>query len=134
MPYSQYSKMHDLLRELSAKEEAVEINGFAEEIHNKQIESFAIWRRAEGSDSSIKTYCSTTAIRRLIRFAAELELIEIHDQRRCELTPMGANALQADNYPTQLAAQVVKYLREKAGITYEECAYPRKLDHELRWI
>ena len=44
MPYSNYSKIYDLLTELAKEDRPKDLFDFAEEIQNSQIESFAIWR------------------------------------------------------------------------------------------
>lgn len=120
MPHSSYSRIYDLIFELSKKNESIRIFEFSEEINSKQIESFAIWRAGPTPNSPIKSYCSPSSIRRLIRFASELGFLRIGDQSLCEITPIGRNALNTENYPVQLAAQLIKYLRDEAGITLEE--------------
>jgi hypothetical protein len=93
----------------------------AEQIHEQEIESFAIWRPGPDPDSlPIKTYCSAKAIRRLIRFVAEIGLIELGEGRQCRLTNYGQNALRGDNYPRVLATHVAMYLKDGAGVTYSE--------------
>ncbi|HSR31625.1 MAG TPA: hypothetical protein VLY63_13750 [Anaerolineae bacterium] len=121
MPYSNYSKIYDLLTELSNGDAPKDVFQLAEEIHDKEIESFAIWRPGtEPGALATKTYCSTASIRRLIRFVAELGLVEIGDSRQCSLTTYGRNALRGDNYPRVLATHVAMYLKENAGITFSE--------------
>ncbi len=118
MPHSNYSKIYDLLTELAQAGSARELFEFAEDIRSKEIESFAIWRPGpEPGAAPVKTYCSTAAIRRLIRFAAELGFIEIDAERQCRLTSPGRNALREDNYPRILATHLAIYLKEQAGIT-----------------
>jgi len=121
MPHSNYSKISDLLTELAEAESPPDIFDFAEAIRDKEIESFAIWRPgSEPGAAPIKTYCSTTAIRRLIRFVSELGFVEIGEDRTCRLTARGRNALRQDDYPRILATHVAIYLKERAGITLTE--------------
>jgi hypothetical protein len=121
MPYSNYSKMFALLAEMAEEDTPTDIFELAEQIRDKEIESFAIWRPGEEPGSpTTKTYCSAESIRRLIRFVAELGLIDISDGRQCSLTSYGRNAVRGDNYSRVLATHVAMYLKEKAGITYSE--------------
>ena len=120
MPHSTYSKIFDVLSILNngRPRDIVELSN---EIHDKKIESFAIWRRAEGSNRSLKGYCSASSIRRLIRFVDALELIKIDENKRnCRILPTGENALVGENYPVQLGAQLVRYMKEKIGISLDE--------------
>jgi hypothetical protein len=121
MPYSNYSKIFDLLTELAEEDAPKDVFELAEEIRDKEIESFAIWRPGpEPGSPPIRTYCSTEAIRRLLRFTAELGLIEIVDRRQCSLTSYGRNALKGDNYARVLATHIAMYLKDSAGVTYSE--------------
>ena len=121
MPHSNYSKIFDLLTELDRADTPQDVFEFAERIHEQEIESFAIWRPGPDPGSlPVKTTCSTKAIRRLIRFVAELGLVEIGEGRQCRLTSYGRNALREDNYPRVLATHVAMYLKDGAGITYSE--------------
>jgi hypothetical protein len=120
MPYSNYTKIFDLLTEMTKEDVSKDIFQLAEEIRDKQIESFAIWRAEEPGSVPLKTYCSTTSIRRLIRFISQLGFIEIDGGRQCSLATYGRNALKDDNYPRALATHVAMYLNEKAGVTYSE--------------
>ena len=121
MPYSNYSKIFALLTELDKKDTPQEVFALAEQIHEQEIEAFAIWRPGPDPGSlPVKTTCSTKSIRRLIRFVAELGLVEIGEGRQCSLTTYGQNALREDNYPRVLATHVAMYLKDGAGITYSE--------------
>jgi hypothetical protein len=121
MPQSNYSKIFDLLTELAAEDAPKDIFEFAEEIHAKQLESFAIWRPGPQPDSPpIKTHCSPKSIRRLVRFAADLGFIELGEKRTCSLTAYGRNALREDSYDRMLATHLALYLRQKAGVSYSE--------------
>ena len=121
MPQSVYTKILDLLTELSREGAPQDLFQFADAIHNKQIESFVIWRPgADPNAPPVKSYCSVQSIRRLLRFAAELGLIEIGADRQCGLTGYGRNAVQGDNYPRVLSLHLTMYLKEKAGVSYSE--------------
>jgi hypothetical protein len=121
MPYSNYTKIFDLLAEMAKEDVSKDIFQFAEEVRDKQIESFAIWRaEGEPGSSPVKTYCSAKSIRRLIRFISQLGFIELDGGRQCSLATYGRNALKGDNYSRALATHVAMYLNEKAGITYSE--------------
>jgi hypothetical protein len=121
MPHSNYSKIFDLLTELAAEDAPKGIFEFAEEVHAKQLESFAIWRPGPQPDSPAdKVYCSPRSIRRLVRFAADLGFIELGQERTCSLTAYGRNALREDSYDRMLATHLALYLRQKAGISYSE--------------
>jgi hypothetical protein len=121
MPQSNYSKIFDLLTELATEDAPRDLFEFAEEIHAKQLESFAIWRPGPEPDSlPTKSYCSPRSIRRLVRFAADLGFIELGEKRTCSLTAYGRNALREDSYDRMLAAHLAIYLRQKAGISYAE--------------
>jgi len=119
MPQSTYSRIYDILSVLN-QTQPIEISRLAAEIGNRQTESFAIWIRPRGSTTSEKSYCSEASIRRLIRFTERLELIEIAKERTCAMNAIGRHALQGNNYPTQLGAQVVKYMREDIGLPFED--------------
>jgi hypothetical protein len=119
MPYSTFSKIYDLLQALN-RAGPKDIFELSEEIHNAEIESFAIWRRSEGSDRSVKSYCSEPSVRRLTRFVGALGLIDIENQRMCQINDIGKNALVGDNYATQLGAQVIKYMKESVGLPFED--------------
>ena len=121
MPYSNYSKIYDLLTELAKEDRPKDLFDFAEEIQNSQIESFAIWRPGSEPDTPpTKTYCSTTSIRRLIRFVTELGFIDLDEERQCRLTSYGRNALRGDNYPRVLSTHLTMYLKDRVGVTYSE--------------
>jgi hypothetical protein len=119
MPHSNYSKIYDLLQELSSKEMPVGLVDFSHEIHNNRLESFAIWRAADGGLPA-KTYCSPESVQRLIRFAAELNLIRVDDQGRCSISGIGLTAVDRAAYPRHLGAQLARYLRDEVGITEAE--------------
>lgn len=121
MPHSNYSKIFDLLTELADEDEPREIFQLAEEIRDKEIESFAIWRPGpEPGSLPVKSYCSEASIRRLIRFVSELGLVEIDDGGQCSLTAYGRNALKGDNYAKVMATHMAMYLKQSAGVTYSE--------------
>jgi hypothetical protein len=121
MPYSNYTKIFSLLTELADGDEPRDIFQLAEEIRAKEIESFAIWRAGpEPGSLPTRSFCSPEAIRRLIRFVAELGLVQIGEGRQCSLTTYGQNALRGDNYSRVLATHVAMYLKGNAGITYSE--------------
>lgn len=121
MPQSNYSKIFDLLTELSKEDAPQDLFQFAEEIQNRQLESFAIWRPGpEPGTPTVKSYCSPRAIRRLIRFVASLGLIELGEKRSCSLTTYGRNALKGDSYDRTLATHLALYLKQNAGISYSE--------------
>jgi hypothetical protein len=120
MPRSNYSKIFDLLTELAKEDAPKELFALAEEIRDKKIESFAIWRPALAGAPPEKTYCSTKSIRRLIRFVRDLGLLRIGDSAQCTLSSYGRRALEGDDYATTLATHVAMYLNENAGITYTE--------------
>ena len=121
MPQSNYTKIFDLLSELATEDAPKDLFEFAEEIHEKQIESFAIWRAGPEPDSSpVKAYCSPKSIRRLVRFAADLGFVELGEKRTCTLTAYGRNALREDSYDRMLATHLAMYLRQTAGISYSE--------------
>jgi hypothetical protein len=121
MPYSNYSKIFALLTELARDNTPQDVFVLAEQIREQEIEAFAIWRPGPAPGSlPVKTISSTKSIRRLIRFVAELGLVEIGEGRQCSLTTYGRNALREDNYPRVLATHVAMYLKDKAGITYSD--------------
>jgi hypothetical protein len=120
MPYSNYSKIQDLLRELGRLDGPQELNALAESIRSRQIESFAIWRAGEPGETPAKSYCSAEAIRRLARFVADLGLVAMEDGDRCNLARPGRNALTAGNYDKVLSTHLAMYLKEKVGVTYSE--------------
>lgn len=121
MPYSNYSKIYDLLTELAGKDQPKDLFELAEEIRDSEIESFAIWRPGPEPDAPpTKTYCSTTSIRRLIRFVTELGFIDLDEERQCRLTSYGRNALRDENYPRVLSTHLTMYLKDRAGVTYSE--------------
>jgi len=121
MPYSNFTKIFDLLTELEKEGSPTDLFQFAEEIQKKEIESFAIWRPGPDPEAPpAKSYCSPTSIRRLIRFTAELGLIGLDDERQCTLTTYGQNALRGDNYVRVLSTHLTMYLKEKSGVTYSE--------------
>jgi hypothetical protein len=119
MPYSTYSKIYDLLSVLD-QIGSKDIFELASEIYGRGIESFAIWRRSEGSERPVKGYCSEASIRRLIRFVCLLQLIDMENARICRINQIGKNALTGDNYSTQLSAQVKTYMREVVGLAFED--------------
>jgi hypothetical protein len=119
MPHSNYSKIYDLLQGLSSKEMPVGLVDFAHEIHNNRLESFAIWRAADGG-APVKTYCSPESVQRLIHFAEQLNLIRVDEQGRCSISGIGLNAVNRRDYPRHLGAQLVRYLRDEVGITEAE--------------
>jgi hypothetical protein len=119
MPYSTFSKIYDLLSVMD-KAGPKDIFELSHEIHETQIESFAIWRRPDGSGQPIKSYCSEASIRRLTRFAHALGLIDIENQRICQINDIGRYALSEDNYATQLGTQVMRYMRESIGLPFDE--------------
>jgi hypothetical protein len=119
MPHSNYSKIWDLLTEMVEEDAPIDLFQLAEEIHETKIESFAIWRPGpEPGAPPVKTYCSPKSIRRLIRFASDLRLVNIEDGRRCSLTPEGRRAQRRDNYGRAMTTQLSVYLREQTGVTY----------------
>ena len=121
MPYSNYTKIHDLLTRLSAEPAPLEINDLAEVIRSEEIESFAIFRPGDGPGTpSEKTMCSAAAIRRIVRFTADLGFIEIGTGRLCRVTGFGRNALQEGNYNHALATHVTMYLNENAGMSFTD--------------
>jgi hypothetical protein len=121
MPYSNYTKIHDLLTELAESDAPRELFELAEGIRKKEIESFAIWRPGPEPDSpAVKTFCSGAAIRRLIRFVAEVGLVEIGEGRQCRLTTYGRNALKGGRYSETLAAHLAVYLKQSAGASYSD--------------
>lgn len=115
MPYSTYTRLRDLLGWV-ADAGSSDIKTLAEAIHEEPVESFAIWRRGTGGNS-IKQYCSPAAIRRLIRFAAELDLVNIENSKDVSLTPQGQNALRGSNFDWQVSTQLKGYL-EKYRTTF----------------
>lgn len=121
MPRSNYTKIYDLLTELAKEDEAKDLFQLAEEIREKEIDSFLVFLPGpEPGSESVKAYCSDTSIRRLVRFMADLRFVEIDAERQCSLTSYGQNALREDNYSTTLATHLAMYLKENAGITYSE--------------
>lgn len=121
MPHSNYAKIFDLLTELAQENESREIFELAEEIHDRQIESFAIWRPGpEPGTPTVKAYCSPKSIRRLIRFASDLGFVEIGEGQLCSLTSSGQRALLGDNYASTLGTRLVMYLNEHAGVSYSD--------------
>jgi hypothetical protein len=120
MPHSTYSKIFDLLSYIRNGNPR-DIFELSQEIHDNEIESFAIWRKTEGSNRSQKSFCSPSSIRRLIRFVNILGFIRIEENKRnCRILAIGKNALSGENYSVQLGAQLVKYMREYIGISLEE--------------
>ncbi len=119
MPHSTYSKIYDLLSVVkdSGPRDIFELS---QHIHDSKLESFAIWRRTQGSDRSIKHYCSPSSVRRVIRFTHKLGLIELENQRTCRIQPAGENALMGENYPVQLGTQLMKYMRDEIGLSFED--------------
>lgn len=117
MPHSTYTKIYDTLAYLE-KVGAKELRELSEEIHNANIESFAIWRRADGTTRPVKSFCSPQSIRRLLRFMNEIELVDIEKERVCKIRPEGINALKGENFPTQLGAQLIKYMRETVKLPF----------------
>jgi hypothetical protein len=121
MPHSNYTKIHDLLGEMAAKDQPVEISQLAEEIREKELESFAVWLpNPKAGGAPVKSYCSTKSIRRLIRFVSDVGLVEIGDGRVCSITSYGRNALMDDNYSTTLATHLAMYLKSHVGVTFSE--------------
>jgi hypothetical protein len=121
MPYSNYSKIFDLLNVMAGLGEARDLFDLAEEVQAREIESFAIWRPGPNEgDPTEKSYCSTATIRRLIRFTAELELVQIDEERQCRLTTYGRNATREDRYASTLSTHLANYLRHKAGVSYSD--------------
>ncbi len=119
MPHSTYSKIYDVLSTLNHVEEQ-DIFDLARQINENEFESFAIWRRPEGSDQTVKSYCSEASIRRLIRYMHSLGMIDIENQRVCRINEVGRNALTGDNYSTQLGSQIVRYLRVTVGLPFND--------------
>lgn len=121
MPQSNYSKILDLLTELAKEDAPKDLFEFADEIQDRQLASFIIWRPGPEPDSPpIQAYCSPKSIRRLVRFVADLGFIEIVEKRTCSLTTYGRNALREDSYDRMLSTHLTLYLRQKAGISYSE--------------
>lgn len=121
MPTSNYTKIFDLLTELDQSAGPRELSEWADQIQEKEIESFAIWRPGpEPGSLPVKTYCSAESIRRLMRFVAELGFIEIGEGEQCHLTSTGRNALQGDNYARAMSTHMAMYLKNRAGITYSD--------------
>jgi hypothetical protein len=121
MPYSNYSKIYDLLNVMSNLGGPQDLFDLAETVQAREIESFAVFRAGpEPGDEVEKSYCSTATIRRLIRFTAELELTEIDEGRQCQLTQYGKNATSEDRYADTLSTLLANYLRQKAGVSYSD--------------
>jgi hypothetical protein len=121
MPYSNYTKIYDLLNVMAGLGDARDLFEVAETVQAREIESFAIWRPgANEGDPTEKSYCSTASIRRLIRFSAELDLIAIDEDRLCRLTTYGRNATREDRYASTLSTHLANYLRHTAGVSYSE--------------
>ena len=119
MPYSNYSKIFDILSFLESTG-PINIFDLSRRIHDEQVESFTIWRRSPTSSQPSKSFCSPASIRRLIRFLDFIELIEIDNNRICKNGQAGTNALKGENYPVQLSAQLMKYMRVVANLSFEE--------------
>lgn len=120
MPYSNYTKIRDLLQEVDRLGVPTELDALAETVRGREIESFAIWRAPDPESPPVKTYCSTEAIRRLIRFTRDLGLLAIDDQDLVSLTRPGQNALAAGNYDKVLSTHLAMYLKETVGVTYSD--------------
>ncbi|MFC2030158.1 hypothetical protein ACFLWA_05455 [Chloroflexota bacterium] len=121
MPRSNYTKIFSLLSELSNEDEPKDLFQFAEEIREKEIDSFVIFLPGpEPGSPPTRTFCSDATIRRLARFAADLGFVEIDAEKQCSLTSYGESALREDNYATVLATHLAVYLKENAGVTYSE--------------
>ena len=56
----------------------------------------------------------------------EIELVDIEKERVCKIRPEGINALKGENFPTQLGAQLIKYMRETVKLPFSSLArlYP----------
>lgn len=119
MPYSTFSKIHDILLSLQSQEQPIPINDLAETVQNDESkESFNVWIRS-GSETR-QTRVQIASIRRVIRFTAALNLLEIRDGRLCLLTKIGENALDGGNYPVQLASQLKRYMKDRFGIDFSQ--------------
>ena len=119
MPHSTYSRILDILVTLE-RTGPIDLFKLAEQIRGNRTDSFAIWRRVSGSSQAAKTYCSEAAIRRLIRYSAQLELVSIKNQRLCGLSRIGANAIKGENFSSQLGAQLVKFLRDHLSLPFDD--------------
>jgi len=121
MPYSNYSKIRDLLRQLAQQGSPQELGSYIESVRAQEIESFSIWRAGPGPDQPpVKSTCSADAIRHLVKFVSELGLVSVDEGGLCSLTGSGQRAQAEGNYDKVLATHLAMYLKDKAGVTYTD--------------
>lgn len=106
MPYSTFSKIYDILVELSEGGDAT-VEELAERIYTEwpKAGSFTFFRRTAEDRPPIGQPCTRRCIQRNISFAQYLGLLHIEDGV-CALTDEGVNAMRGDNYPAQLGTLV----------------------------
>lgn len=119
MPYSTFSKIHDVILTLQELKTPIEIDELAQRIQeDTSKQSFYVW--ISGDNGSVKTRCKVTSIQKQIVFSGTLGLVNINNIHMCQLSSIGQFALQRDNYAGQLAAQVKNYIRNELSLRFDQ--------------
>ena len=120
MPRSTYSKIFDVLTLLGSCDQPIDIDKFIDLLRSNKLKSFEIFKRNPSSGLIQTDYCSEYSVKRLLSFMNHLELVKIPEKQKLEISAEGRNGLDADNFPTQLSTQLVKYLRRDFKIELED--------------
>ena len=122
MPRSTYSKLLQVL----VTSESIgpkNISELAIAVQERKPDAFAIFRR-DGTGKIVKSFASTESIRRNIRFAVALELLEADGNKSVvHLTDLGRKALEGERYRSVLGQAVVNYLdnnKDAFGFDFED--------------
>jgi len=103
---STYNKVYEILK--NAEKKAGNISEFAKMIQNSN-ESFVYYKR--DNTGVVHEYpCKLYTIRKKIRFCIQLGLLD--DEKSCNLTDLGRNALIEGRFDLQLQQSVILYLEK----------------------
>lgn len=120
MPRSTYSKIFDVLTLLESCDQPIDIDEFVELLRSNKLKSFEIFKRSPSTGLIQIDHCSEHSVKRLLSFMNRLELVKIPEKQKIEITAEGRYGLDAENFPTQLSTQLVKYLRRDFKIELSE--------------
>jgi hypothetical protein len=120
MPYSNYSKIRDMLLELDRLGGTPALGVLAESIRSQGVESFSVYRAPAPGAPPERSACSPDAVRRLVRLAADLGFVAIDEEGLCSLTRVGRSAVVPGSYDKVLSTHLALYLKERVGVTYTE--------------
>ena len=106
-----FKRIQTLIHQANNEKKWADSDELAEYVRAQKIKDF---QTKKGKSSDIENYMKIATIKRLIRFAEELELIDKASNGELKLTMQGIKALKSDdNYKSQIKSSVKSLLVER---------------------